>query len=147
MAEPSKRLAEECGNKPATEELLFDFNDELAAKDLKTGPKSGDDPKEISPDEMHGGTISSNQNQDLLNLANASEFLETLLGPFDASPETEKAQDALDLDLGSFGLIGSGQTDKEKSDTSTNSLIGSFTSKSITIIKSSSLYLPISYRA
>jgi hypothetical protein len=129
LAEPSKKLAEECGSKPASDELLFDFNDELntikkegkSASNAENG--DGDASKSILQAE-------SGSDEDLLNLANASEYLETLLGPMDQSPETEKAQDALDLGLGLD--LDQNQSEKDKdSSSSSNSRIGSFMSKSM----------------
>lgn len=129
LAEPSKRLAEECGNKPATEELLFDFNDDLKnEQDSSTNESRQEDPSSAGSTSLfqsrnEGTRHGENESQDLLSLANATEFLETLLGPLDQSPE--RAQDVLDL--------GMDLPDKDNKDNiSSNSLIniGSFIPKS-----------------
>jgi hypothetical protein len=120
LVEPSKKLAEECGNKPATEELLFDFNDEVRQQQEEKENGSGDAANTLKKKSDH--------NQDLLSLATASEFLDSLLGPIDQSPETEKAQDALDLGL---DLPRSSQSHDKDGSSSSSSLIGSFGSKSL----------------
>ncbi|CAG7823073.1 unnamed protein product [Allacma fusca] len=139
LAEPSKKLAAECGAQEATEDFLFDFNDELSQQKLKDKDKGSTDEGLIRLQESGDpGDIQQRRRQneeDLLASADASELLENLLGPSgsDQSPETENAQDALNLGLGLFSPQPTSTTNnsKEKGSNSPNSMlsIGSFMSK------------------
>jgi len=141
LAEPSKKLADECGSKPQSDQLLFDFNDDLNSKaekengekpNISSTEQGGGDADLISQGVAEPSTVKSHE-QELLSLADASQLLENLLGPIDQSPETEQAQDALDLGL---GLETDKSPDKDKDPNTSNSLIniGSFRSKSRCIL-------------
>ena len=115
---------------------LFDFGDESDAKSaekqslLKDTPEGTQTDKLIGIDDdgAGGDTLSRTlshrrQNEeDLLASANAAELLENLLGGLnesDQSPETENAQDALDLGLGLFSPTSAATAGATGSSTST----------------------------
>lgn len=110
---------------------MFDFNDELeGAGDSNAGESKGAKKgTEGKSDEKSKKT----SDLDLLDPTNASQMLDDLL-KLDLSPETENAQDALDLGLGLSRKEGEGGKDKENEKgggVATGSLIniGSFKSK------------------
>ncbi|CAL8096874.1 unnamed protein product [Orchesella dallaii] len=127
LAEPATKLAEETGSKgkELTDQILFDFNDELEdeSKVKDNVPKEDSDRNKPSSD------------MDLLDPTNASQLLENLLGgPMDMSPETESARDALDLGLGLCGSVDGKEKESgggSSSGAATGSLInvGSFKSQ------------------
>lgn len=124
-------MAEETGSKgkdELTDQILFDFNDELGG--------SGDGESKNAKKATEGKSDEKSKNVsdlDLLDPSNASQMLDDLL-KLDLSPETENAQDALDLGLGLSGKEGEAGKDKENEKgggVATGSLIniGSFKSK------------------
>lgn len=131
LAEPATRLAEETGSKgkELTDQILFDFNDELG-ENAEAKNQNGSASQE--PGES-GKPAKPSSDLDLLDPSNASQMLDDLL-KLDLSPETENAQDALDLGLGLTGKETESGKDSDKSGgVATGSLIniGSFKSKSI----------------
>lgn len=141
LAEPATKLAEETGSKgkeELTDQILFDFNDELEVdkKEVKGKTDAGTQGQSSGEASKESKLIDADS-------VDPSELLENLLG-LDLSPETESAQDALDLGL---GLCGSeSEAGKEKDGTAgaaTGSLIniGAFKSKGASISVKLSCYL------
>lgn len=135
LAEPATKLAEETGSKgkeELTDQILFDFNDELGGESESKREKGKGDANG-SEQSVSGNANKGSSDLDLLDPSNASQMLEDLL-KLDLSPETENAQDALDLGLGGLGgKENEAGTEKnnDKSGAATSSLIniGSFKSK------------------
>lgn len=145
LAEPSKQLARECGgyiteNQELTDELLFDIGAESQKQKNKTEDLQSDEDLLAIGDSSDEGTKSRSTHQskvntlegDLLNSKNASELLENLLGPLDLSPDTEAAQEALDLTLA--WPSSSSEKSKDNAAQSGSSLIGTFRSKSSNLL-------------
>jgi hypothetical protein len=105
LAEPSKKLALESGTQEPSEELLFDFANEVGDGD-KEG-KGREDTEKSDEDLLAiGGGGDGPPSESKLpkkytteELLTSELLLENLLGPIDLSPETESASEALDLGL------------------------------------------------
>jgi len=116
LAEPSKQLSEKCGTAQPTEELLFDFQNELQDSQQPSNEKTTDRKSESQSNSTQEDLLSQSIDESSLLLDN----LLSLEGPNESNLEEvpETGQDA----LLSLGLIESGSEQKTKASGQTSKL-------------------------